>query len=264
MMLGAGVRSTRSGKSSARACLPRVARARPVVPLTPRGPSPARWRRRASLYLPWRRARLLAATAAAERVRTNALVRPAPGLSTTAARGSLCSRAYAPAAHRPAICRALQSRCHRPATCIAACAPAVIARRHSAERSRATRLIPGRAWSHAASVSASRSGSRSTDRRRSGSTMIAPWRVRFFSAQSSTPMIAVAAELATGAARISRSSVSPLVGMPSRWARRLPASPPGATPTRAWASHRVRLDRCARSLGRRVAGVRRWRALPKR
>jgi len=57
-------------------------------------------------------------------------------------------------------------------------------------------------------------------------------------------------------------SVSPLVGMPSWWAKRLPASPPSATPTCvcAWASRRVRLDRCASSIGRRSANVRRRHA----
>ena len=170
MMLGTGVRAARSGKTAA--YLRTVARASPVALPIARSDSPAKERRRTSSYPAFRRARLSAATTAAERVRTNAPARPAAG-SATAAGGSRRSWACA---RRPALD-------HLPR--VEEQVPAVgdldggrrVARDRAPVFGRAVprdEADPGPAPRPAGKCFAVRSWRGSTGRRRSRSTMIVP------------------------------------------------------------------------------------------
>ena len=137
-------------------------------------------------------------------------------------------------------------------------------RAYSVERSRAMTATGARGRSHAASVGAVRSGSRSTTCRASPaasprSTRIVPYVRPRFRAQSSTPSTRGVGRTGSGARRTSRSKLSALVGMVRPVRRRAPASPPTCTATRrcAAARRRVRWAWRSRSPRNGSANVRR-------
>lgn len=133
--------------------------------------------------------------------------------------------------NRSKVSRRLTSKCQRSATCWAWGTPKVMPRVYSPDRSRATVFTLVCAFNHSARVSAVRSSSRSTTRRRWRSTKIVPYTRPRRLAQSSTPRTKGASLVGSDVLRIARSKVSPLVGIPNFVANRLPACPPKANAT---------------------------------
>ena len=154
----------------------------------------------------------------------------------------------------------LFSRCQRSATCDAEGAPLAIASAKAPARSRLTTCTVGCRRSHAATVSASRVGSRSTTRPASRSQRIVPYRCPFFQAHSSIPSTrgdgVVAGWLCP---RRVRSIVALLAGRPSLPANRALARPPSARLTHVSACLKRLLRRAYRSTipGRRSVKIRR-------
>jgi len=186
------------------------------------------------------------------------------------------SAAMAVAACRSRWCRSsalakapprLRRRCQRSLTWTAPGAPLRIPSAYAPARSRATISTPGWSFGHAP-----------TNRLRVAVGQHVDWTVALQVDNERAVALATAPgpvadadhprrrghRQRRGAARIRRSSVSPLTGMASRDARRAPASPPALKAMRRWASARraVRLSRGGATAGSRSAKMRRGHAGP--
>ena len=108
----------------------------------------------------------------------------------------------------------LRGPCQRSAVRLASGAPRAAPAAQAPARSRTTTDTPGWVASHAADVSAQRSGSRSTTRRRSRSHEIAPWRWPLRPAQPSAPSNLTGKTGVVVPVPTRRSRVVPPIGMP--------------------------------------------------
>ena len=134
----------------------------------------------------------------------------------------------------PACSARLCHRCHLSATWVASGAPAREPSAYAPARSRQITFAPGCAVSHACTVAASRSGSRSTTSAVAMSTRTVPYTCPLRSAKSSIPSTSGApATPGPGRAFTRRSTVDGCTAIPRSKASRALARPASSSPNPA-------------------------------